>query len=372
MDISIPKTKVLHVRRQEEQAAITAQEAISECKYSCPHISCDFKFRTRRGMLVHAGTCPFKDEWEIDRIVDCKGEVFNRKYKIRWKGFTADHDTWEPRSNVHPDAIKEFEVANNLYDHSWIHRCHICDLACKSRHGVSIHVARVHNPHRVANGEDKIQNFKGTRAEEAAKVAKLTEAQKSRPTVTCEGKPLENVFKFGYLGTIFSADGNQMHDIEARLAQAQVKCGQLRNIFDDENLSLGLKIRLYASAICSILSYGAETWDLNPKVRRRINNINSLMLARITGKSIREEARPCSTSFNLVRNIRQRRLRWLGCILRADQNRLLYQAIVTQYEMGKKGNLLMDAPPHSSIQHLTTLAQDKALWRRYVKGVPSV
>ena len=149
----------IHVRvhiHQEEPAPITAQEVIREYKYSCPHISCDFKFRTRRDMLVHAGSYPFKDEWEIDRIVDYKGEVFNRKYKIRWKGFTADHGTWEPRSNVHPGAIKEFEVANNVYVHSWIHRCHICDLVCKSRRGVSIHVARVHDPHTAANYEDKV------------------------------------------------------------------------------------------------------------------------------------------------------------------------------------------------------------------------
>ena len=119
MVIPIKKTKVLHVRQQEEPAPITAQEAIKECKCSCPHISCDFKFRTRRGMLVHSGSCPFKDEWEIDRIVNYRGEVFNRKYKIRWKGFTTYQGTWEPRSNnVHPDVIEKFEVVNGLYHYS--------------------------------------------------------------------------------------------------------------------------------------------------------------------------------------------------------------------------------------------------------------
>ena len=91
------------------------------------------------------------------------------------------------------------------------------------------------------------------------------------------------------------------YSIEARIAQAQVRCGQLRHIFDDSTLNLGLKIRLYIVSVCSIMTFGAETWDLNKKLRRRLNTVNSVMLARISGKSIQEEARHCSTSFNLVK-----------------------------------------------------------------------
>ena len=92
MEISIKKTKVLHVRAQDETTPTTTQEAEKACKYTCPHLHCGFKFLTRRGMLVHAGRCEWKDEFEIDGILDCKGDIYCRRYKVRWTGYTADDD----------------------------------------------------------------------------------------------------------------------------------------------------------------------------------------------------------------------------------------------------------------------------------------
>ena len=88
------------------------------------------------------------------------------------------------------------------------------------------------------------------------------------------------------------------------------------------------------------------------------------MLARITGKSFRAEASKRSTSYDLVANVRHRRMKWLGQILRGDSDRLVYRAVATQLEMGKHGNLLMDAPPRS-IEELVALAkEDKGtVWR---------
>ena len=62
--------------------------------------------------------------------------------------------------------------------------------------------------------------------------------------------------------------------------------------------------------------------DMEERVIRiqRLNNANRLMLSRITGKHFQNEVSPyTSTSFNLVRSIRRRRLKWLGQILRKGE-----------------------------------------------------
>ena len=108
-----------------------------------------------------------------------------------------------------------------------------------------------------------------------------------------------------------------------------------------------LKIRLYAASVCSLLIYGAETWILHEAVQRKIRGANSLMLARITGRSFRDEARTTTTSYDLLSRIRVTRLRWLGHILREGEDRLMCQAVKGQRVIGKFGDLLMDAPPPS-------------------------
>ena len=70
------------------------------------------------------------------------------------------------------------------------------------------------------------------------------------------------------------------------------------------------------------------------KTMRMLNNVNSIMLciSRITGNSIPHEARPMTTSYNLVRCIRIIRYKFAGSILRSPtlssgENRLTYLAL---------------------------------------------
>ena len=130
-----------------------------------------------------------------------------------------------------------------------------------------------------------------------------------------------------------------------------------------------MKLRLYEAAVCSVLAYGCETWDLDAVTTRRINGANSMMLARITGRSIPTEARPLTTSYNLVKKIRERRLRWLGHIIRAGPESIMYQPLITQHSMGRTGNLLMDVPPHNSIDDLRAIANDRKEWRALVRSL---
>ena len=144
---------------------------------------------------------------------------------------------------------------------------------------------------------------------------------------------------------------------------------QLRHVFDSKHTSLKVKLRLYEAAVCWLLTYGCETWDLDAVTIRRINGANSTMLARITGRSIPTEARPLTTSYDLVKKIRERRLRWLGHIIRAGPESIMYQALITQHSMGRSDNLLMDAPPHNSIDDLRVIANDRKVWRALVHNL---
>ena len=50
-------------------------------------------------------------EWEVEKILNKKKMRGVEKYLIRWKGFTAEGDTWERRENLKntEELIEEFE-----------------------------------------------------------------------------------------------------------------------------------------------------------------------------------------------------------------------------------------------------------------------
>ena len=147
------------------------------------------------------------------------------------------------------------------------------------------------------------------------------------------------------------------------------RCGVLRHILGSPDLALQIKLRLYEVTVCSVLVYGCESWQLTDKAMRHLNGTNSKMLSFFTGKTISQEARPTTTSFNLIHKIRIRRHKWLGHIIRAGPDRLIYQAVEAQRQLGTPGGLCMDAPLDGPISGLTSLTADRAGWRDMQKDI---
>ena len=110
------------------------------------------------------------------------------------------------------------------------------------------------------------------------------------------------------------------------------RCGKLGHMFHSPDLGPRLKIRLYNAAVVSLLTYGCESWNLTQEVMRKLNGCNSQMLVRITGRSVRDEVRSTTSSFDLciVKAVRVRRLRWLGQMLRGYCSQLSSTNTITE------------------------------------------
>ena len=138
-------------------------------------------------------------------------------------------------------------------------------------------------------------------------------------------------------------------------------------MLNSTELALDLKLRLYIAACCSIMTYGAEAWLLDEQARRALNGANAYMLSHITGNPRRQESTADTCTFNLLLWIRARRLRWLGHILRLQDERLVKQAIKHIHGHRQDGDMLMDVDPSLSWEALVELARDKDGWRERVR-----
>ncbi|XP_071451569.1 chromodomain-helicase-DNA-binding protein 2-like [Hetaerina americana] len=85
---------------------------ISENKLSCPEILQDFlrREKERRNLPKPIKVEGDTEEYEVEKVIEVRFKKGGaREFLIRWKGFTAKDDTWEPEENLNcPDLISKF------------------------------------------------------------------------------------------------------------------------------------------------------------------------------------------------------------------------------------------------------------------------
>ena len=179
--------------------------------------------------------------------------------------------------------------------------------------------------------------------------------------VYCGDFELDNVYNFTYLGHIFQGDGDHTHDIDTRLARASQTFGQLRHIFHSDDLAISVKLELFKSAVCSVLTYGNEVWVLDDKTQSKIRGWAANKLVQFvknedgTDRTHSQENR--HPSVDIVLMLRARRLRWVGHVIRLDESRLLRQVLLRKVPGGRKpGTILMDTPSGLTTEQLIDLA----------------
>ena len=113
-----------------------------------------------------------------------------------------------------------------------------------------------------------------------ARIKMQKEYQNAKEKVLCAGIPLENVWRFKYLGSIFRADGSHLADVRSKIAVARTTAGKMRSIWSSRHVPLSLKIRIYKTGVCSKLAYGSESWLLDETTIKMLNGVNSQMVAK--------------------------------------------------------------------------------------------
>ena len=90
-------------------------------------------------------------------------------------------------------------------------------------------------------------------------------------------------------------------------------------------------MKIYKTAVCSLLTYGSEAWNLNKKTQAKLNGANARCLSHFTKKTAHQEATAKTCSYDLVKEIRRRRFTWLGHLLRLRGPRLVKLAAKMQH-----------------------------------------
>ena len=166
--------------------------------------------------------------------------------------------------------------------------------------------------------------------------------QDSSPTLSIEGSVLKKVDCFRYLGSNISSSCRLDDEINFRICKATSAFGRLNPmVFQNKNLKLKTKISVYNAVVISALLYGSEAWTLYRRQVKDLDKFHMNSLRRIIGITWRDKVphtevlrRTGCTSLETILN--RNLLRWLGHVVRMDEDRLPKQLLYGELAEGRR------------------------------------
>ncbi|GFS21682.1 hypothetical protein ElyMa_006930800 [Elysia marginata] len=147
-----------------------------------------------------------------------------------------------------------------------------------------------------------------------------------------EGRELNQVDQFKYLGVTFSEEGGSETAVRARVKAAWQKGRELGPVIADKKIPTKLKTKLYTTVVRPVILYGAECWTTGVKEENILEKTEMRMLRRRKGVTLKDKMKSEDIRKDLVvgsikSNARESRLRWFGHVHRWEQESNLRQVM---------------------------------------------
>jgi adenylate kinase family enzyme len=267
------------------------------------------------------------------------------------------------RKRAKVSETTEDDVSNLPAEKQFKHKCDKCDMTYPTKHGLSVHKGRWCKGRKSA----KKPSRKGTVADRIISKLKVEKHQNTYDKVKIGNDELENVFTFNYLGAEIPGDGDPTILVKHRCDVSWGRFGDYRKSLMSAKLPVRMRCRLLESLVTSTMTYGCEAWQMTLPVKRMLNSTNSKQLSLITKRSIHEEAK--TPTLNVLQTIKQRRIEYLGHILRMDPNRILRRFLLdlSPNQAPYKQGSLMSEVPYRTLDEMVEAADDKKGWRQLYK-----
>ena len=150
-----------------------------------------------------------------------------------------------------------------------------------------------------------------------------------------------HVKQFTYLGSIIASDGHIEAELQKRMSKASMSFEWLRErLWNNYNVSIRVKWKIYRAIIRSTLLYGAETWAVYRSHAKKLHaftmrHMRSIMKIRwqdkVTNIKVLNRERLHSMEDLLIR----KNLRWTGHLLRMPTDHLPRQVLYSQQPDGR-------------------------------------
>jgi hypothetical protein len=211
--------------------------------------------------------------------------------------------------------------------------------------------------------------------EDVEGVSMVAEAKKLKSvSIVIDGKQVEQVNKFKYLGSVVTQDGGCMEAIKERIGMAKVAFDKRRELLK-KKFKRGLKKRLVKCLVWPVALYGCETWTLRKAEIDKLKAFEMWIWRRMEGVSWRDKKsneqvlQDVGEERSLVQAVVKRKKRWIGHVLRGEG--MMKDAIEGRIEglrcVGRpRQSMLHELMEEGSYEQMKRKAEDRELWRKWI------
>ena len=189
--------------------------------------------------------------------------------------------------------------------------------------------------------------------------------------MTVDGKDIEVVTKFVFLGALITEDGLCENEVRRRIAMGKSAMGGLTSIWKDRGVTLETKVKLVKVLVFPIVLYGAETWTMRKHERRKIDAVELWCwriswMERKTNISIIENIKP---EWTLESRVAKAALSYFGHVVRAGgmEDDVMLGRMNGARKRGRPRQIWVDTlkgfASGATISNMRRDARDRAGWR---------
>ena len=201
------------------------------------------------------------------------------------------------------------------------------------------------------------------------------------PSVQLGEEDLPQTDQFTYLGSTVRIDGGAGTDIKLRLSKARAAFNNLQNVWKSGQYTSRIKLKLYNSCVVPILLYGCECWRMTEADQQKLSTFHTKNLRRILrifwpNKISNQDLLKRCDQEDMGTIIKRRRWRWIGHVLRKDQQDLAKTALFwTPEGKRRRGRPRITwrrtvesemADKNQTWGSLQKMAMDRQKWRAFV------
>lgn len=184
--------------------------------------------------------------------------------------------------------------------------------------------------------------------------------------IQIDGKTIEQVKEFKYLGAVLDNKGKQERDITERIDKAiKTYYGLCKGIVRKKEVSRQTKMLVYKTIFLPVLTYGSETWTLTSAMKSKIQAAEMKYLRAVKGvtkqehirnQDIRDELQTIPT----LEVIKKKQMSWWGHLQRAEDTKPVKQI----WEAKIKYNRGRGRPPKTWNQEIGNILKEKEIdWK---------